>query len=194
MFENLEKTLNKLFDYKWTLILLNSVLIVIFYIKTIKKADYNFFSTIFTTPEKIYFDAFACILIYFILMTIIVPVFRSSIAILIAYVSFLNKAYTEDDLRDYIKESDLLKISANEDNSVKYQIYLSHIERKRNNLAVRKLNLAMSLLIIFDWKQLTELYFTNNVLQFFLLIFIFIFTLVGIKPESPIDSTTPLRK
>lgn len=194
MFENLEKTLNKLFDYKWTLILLNSVLIVIFYIKTIKKADYNFFNTIFTTPEKIYFDAFACILIYFILMTIIVPVFRSSIAILIAYVSFLNKAYTEDDLRDYIKESDLLKISANEDNSVKYQIYLSHIERKRNNLAVRKLNLAMSLLIIFDWKQLTELYFTNNVLQFFLLIFIFIFTLVGIKPESPIDSTTPLRK
>lgn len=127
-------------------------------------------------------------------MTIIVPVFRSSIAILIAYVSFLNKAYTEDDLREYIKESVLLKISANEDNSVKYQIYLSHIERKRNNLAVRKLNLAMSLLIIFDWKQLTELYFTNNILQFFLLIFIFIFTLVGIKPESPIDSTTPLRK
>lgn len=194
MFEDLEKTLNKLFDYKWTLILLNSVLIVIFYIKTIKKADYNFFNTIFTTPEKIYFDAFACILISFILMTIIVPVFRSSIAILIAYVSFLNKAYTEDDLMEYIKESDLLKISANEDNGVKYQIYLSHIERKRNNLAVRKLNLAMSLLIIFDWKQLTELYFTNNVLQFFLLIFIFIFTLVGIKPESPIDSTTPLRK
>ena len=43
-------------------------------------------------------------------MTIIVPVFRSSIAILIAYVSFLNKAYTEDDLREYIKESVLLKM------------------------------------------------------------------------------------
>ncbi len=142
MIEKTESIFNKVFDHKWMLILFTIILIVMYYIKIEKNNNYDFVDALLNEPEKTTIDILKILIMYVLLMNVITPICRYlyGLIIIIPSLDFLN---SNEYFNGYKNEYDLLEESANENNGVKYSIYLAHQKRKERNLTIRKLNLSL---------------------------------------------------
>lgn len=193
MVEKTESIFQKVFDYKWMLILFTIILIIMFYIRIEKNDNYDFVNSLLTEPEKVPLDLIKILIMYVLLMTVFTPFCRKiwSIIILLPFLSFL---YTDDNYSNYKTEHELFEEAADEDNSVKYNIYLKHQKQKERNLTIRKLNLSLFILMLSNWNKLTQLTLNSQLSIAILFLLLTVTFLVGIKSQQKIDFTTGLKK
>lgn len=193
MFEKTIAIFNKSFDYKWMLVFFTIVLTVMYYIKIEKNDNFDFVNALLTEPEKASIDILKILTMYGLLMTVVTPICRYLYGLLIA-IPFLNILYSNERFDEYKTEYELLKESANENNSVKYNIYLAHLKKKERNLTIRKLNLSLFILMIMNLDKLTRFASNNSLYTALFCIVLFLSLINGINPQRDIDFRTSLKK
>ena len=192
MIEKTESIFNKVFDYKWILILFTIILTVMYYIKIDKNDNYSFVNSLLTEPEKATIDILKIFTMYGLLISVVTPICRYLSGLLIErYLGFL---FSNERFDEFKTESILFEESANENNGVKYSIYLAHQKRKERNLTIRKLNLSLFILMILNWNKLTQFALINSLYIFLFFIILCLSFINGVKPQRDIDSITRLKR